>query len=72
MRIWRSPRTALRALAKNPRRATRTTLGSVSGVGSVIAMMEIGAGSPLTTVWVVKGSSSQIQKDIRPRRAATL
>ena len=38
-------RTAFRALRRNPMRAMLTTLGIVIGVGAVIAMMEIGAGS---------------------------
>jgi ABC-type antimicrobial peptide transport system permease subunit len=38
-------RTALRALFRNPGRAVLTTLGIVIGIGSVIAMMAIGAGS---------------------------
>ena len=45
MRIWRTTRTALRALRKNPMRATLTTLGIIIGVAAVIAMMEIGNGS---------------------------
>lgn len=61
MRIWRTTRTAFRALAKNPMRATLTTLGIVIGVGAVIAMMEIGA-----------GSSSQIQKGISSMGANVL
>jgi len=61
MRIWRTTRTALRALRKNPMRATLTTLGIVIGVGAVIAMMEIGA-----------GSSSQIQKGISSMGANVL
>jgi ABC-type antimicrobial peptide transport system permease subunit len=45
MRIYRTVKTAIRALRRNPMRAILTTLGIVIGVGSVIAMMEIGAGS---------------------------
>jgi ABC-type antimicrobial peptide transport system permease subunit len=45
MKIYRTVRTAMRALRRNPMRALLTTLGIVIGVGSVIAMMEIGAGS---------------------------
>ncbi len=45
MRIHTTARTALRALARNPMRAMLTTLGIVIGIGAVIAMMEIGAGS---------------------------
>ncbi len=61
MRILRTIRTALRALRRNPMRATLTTLGIVIGVGAVIAMMEIGA-----------GSSSQIQKGISSMGANVL
>jgi len=45
MKIYRTARTAMKALRRNPMRAMLTTLGIVIGVGAVIAMMEIGAGS---------------------------
>ena len=45
MKIYRTARTAFTALRRNPMRALLTTLGIVIGVGAVIAMMEIGAGS---------------------------
>jgi ABC-type antimicrobial peptide transport system permease subunit len=45
MKTYRTIRTAMKALGRNPMRAMLTTLGIVIGVGSVIAMMEIGAGS---------------------------
>jgi len=45
MKGYRTIRTALRALTRNPLRAMLTTLGIVIGVGSVIAMMEIGEGA---------------------------
>ncbi len=45
MKAYRTLRTALRALRRNPMRATLTVLGIVIGVAAVIAMMEIGAGS---------------------------
>ena len=61
MRILRTTQTALRALRRNPMRATLTTLGIVIGVGAVIAMMEIGA-----------GSSAQIQKGISSMGANVL
>ncbi|MEJ2475625.1 MAG: ABC transporter permease, partial [Desulfobacterales bacterium] len=45
MKGYRIIQTALKALRRNPMRAMLTTLGIVIGVGAVIAMMEIGAGS---------------------------
>ncbi len=45
MKVYRIFRTATRALWRNPARSLLTTLGIVIGVGSVIAMMEIGTGS---------------------------
>ncbi|MEW6427892.1 MAG: ABC transporter permease [Thermodesulfobacteriota bacterium] len=45
MMVGRIAVTALRSLARNPMRAMLTTLGIVIGIGAVIAMMEIGAGS---------------------------
>ena len=41
MKIYRTTRTAMRALLRNPMRALLTTLGIVIGVGSVIAMMAV-------------------------------
>ena len=51
--VWRTAKTAFRALRRNPMRAMLTMLGIIIGVGAVIAMMEIG-----------KGSSSDIEKAI--------
>lgn len=45
MMIYATARTAFKALRRNPMRAMLTTLGIIIGVGAVIAMMEIGAGS---------------------------
>ncbi|MDD3117937.1 MAG: ABC transporter permease [Victivallales bacterium] len=45
MKLYAVVGNALRTLARNPMRAMLTTLGIVIGVGSVIAMMEIGSGS---------------------------
>jgi hypothetical protein len=61
MRGYRVIRTAMKALRRNPMRAMLTTLGIVIGVGAVIAMMEIGA-----------GSSSAIQKSISSMGANVL
>lgn len=47
MRVLNTTRTAFTALRRNPMRALLTTLGVVIGVGAVIAMMEIGAGSKI-------------------------
>ncbi len=61
MKGYRTIRTALRALRRNPMRATLTTLGIVIGIAAVIAMMEIG-----------NGSSSAIQTTIARMGANTL
>ena len=61
MQIYRTARTALTALRRNPMRALLTTLGIVIGVGAVIAMMEIGT-----------GSSAAIQKTIATMGANVL
>ena len=45
MKVYRTIRTSLRALRRNPMRAMLTTLGIIIGVAAVIAMMEIGEGS---------------------------
>jgi ABC-type antimicrobial peptide transport system permease subunit len=54
-------RTAAKALRRNPMRAMLTTLGIVIGIGAVIAMLEIGA-----------GSSSAVQKGIASMGANVL
>jgi ABC-type antimicrobial peptide transport system permease subunit len=61
MKVYRTVKTALRALRRNPMRAALTTLGIVIGVGAVIAMMEIG-----------NGSSAAIQKSIASMGANNL
>jgi ABC-type antimicrobial peptide transport system permease subunit len=61
MIAFRTLRTALKALLRNPLRAMLTTLGIVIGVAAVIAMMEIGA-----------GSSAAIQKSIASMGANVL
>jgi ABC-type antimicrobial peptide transport system permease subunit len=61
MKVYQTARTAIKGLRRNPMRAMLTTLGIVIGVGSVIAMMEIGA-----------GSSSAIQKSISSMGANVL
>jgi ABC-type antimicrobial peptide transport system permease subunit len=53
MKTSRTLRIAMRALRRNPMRATLTTLGIIIGIAAVIAMMEIG-----------NGSSKAIQKSI--------
>jgi ABC-type antimicrobial peptide transport system permease subunit len=45
MKIYRTIRTAFRALRRNPVRAGLTALGIIIGVAAVITMMEIGKGS---------------------------
>jgi ABC-type antimicrobial peptide transport system permease subunit len=53
MKVYRVTRIALRALRRNPMRATLTTLGIIIGIAAVIAMMEVG-----------NGASEAIQKSI--------
>lgn len=61
MKFFPLLRTCLRALVRNPMRATLTILGIVIGIAAVIAMMEIGA-----------GSQEQIKKTITAMGADTL
>ncbi len=61
MKLRRTIRTALKGLRRNPMRAMLTTLGIVIGIGAVIAMMEIGA-----------GSSQQLRKSIASMGANVL
>ena len=53
MRVYRTVRTAIRALRRNVMRSVLTTLGIIIGIAAVIAMMEIG-----------NGVSNQMQKSI--------
>jgi ABC-type antimicrobial peptide transport system permease subunit len=61
MKVYRTVRTAMKGLRRNPMRAMLTTLGIIIGVGAVIAMMEIG-----------EGSSSAIQKTVASMGANVL
>lgn len=61
MKLYRAFRTAAKALRRNPMRAMLTTLGIVIGIGAVIAMLEIGA-----------GSSSAVQKGVASMGANVL
>ena len=61
MKVYRTIRSALRALRRNPMRAALTTLGIIIGVAAVITMMEIG-----------KGSSAAIQRTISSMGANNL
>jgi ABC-type antimicrobial peptide transport system permease subunit len=45
MKIYHTTAIALRALRRNPMRATLTTLGIIIGIAAVIVMMEIGSGA---------------------------
>jgi ABC-type antimicrobial peptide transport system permease subunit len=45
MKAYRTISLALRALRRNPMRATLTTLGIIIGIAAVIVMMEIGSGA---------------------------
>jgi ABC-type antimicrobial peptide transport system permease subunit len=61
MKAYRTVKTAMKGLRRNPMRAMLTTLGIIIGVGAVIAMMEIG-----------EGSSSAIKKAIASMGANVL
>ena len=60
MKAYRTVRTALKALGRNPMRAMLTTLGIVIGVGAVIAMMEIGAGSSAAVQQTISGMGANV------------
>ncbi len=61
MKVYRTIKTAMRALRRNPMRAMLTTLGIIIGVAAVIVMMAIG-----------KGSSAAIQRTIASMGANNL
>ena len=60
MKVYRTFRTALKALLRNPLRAMLTTLGIVIGVAAVIAMMEIGAGSSAAIRKSISGMGANV------------
>ena len=70
MKAYRTVRTALTALLRNPLRALLTTLGIVIGVGSVIAMMEIGSGSSTAVRQTIASMGANVLV-IRPGTAAS-
>ena len=45
MKFWPLLKTCIKALVRNPMRATLTILGIIIGIASVISMVEIGQGS---------------------------
>ena len=67
MKAYRTFRTALKALLRNPMRAMLTTLGIVIGVAAVIAMMEIGAGSSAAIRKSISSMGANVL-DVRPGR----
>jgi ABC-type antimicrobial peptide transport system permease subunit len=70
MKAYRILRTAMKALQRNPMRAMLTTLGIVIGVGAVIAMMEIGAGSSAALQKTIASMGANVLM-IRPGTAAS-
>jgi ABC-type antimicrobial peptide transport system permease subunit len=70
MIAYRTFRTALRALLRNPLRAMLTTLGIVIGVAAVIAMMEIGAGSSAAIRKSISSMGANVL-DVRPGAASS-
>jgi len=70
MTAYRIVRTSMKALQRNPMRAMLTTLGIVIGVGAVIAMMEIGAGSSAALHKTIASMGANVVL-IRPGTAAS-
>jgi len=70
MTAYRIVRTSMKALQRNPMRAMLTTLGIVIGVGAVIAMMEIGAGSSSALHKTIASMGANVVL-IRPGTAAS-
>ena len=70
MKPYRTVRTALKALLRNPMRAMLTTLGIVIGVASVIAMMEIGAGSSAAVQDTISNMGANVLM-VRPGAASS-
>jgi ABC-type antimicrobial peptide transport system permease subunit len=70
LKSYRTFRTALKALLRNPMRAMLTTLGIVIGVAAVIAMMEIGAGSSASIQKTISKMGANVL-DVRPGAASS-
>jgi ABC-type antimicrobial peptide transport system permease subunit len=70
MKAYRTGRTAVKALLRNPMRAMLTTLGIVIGVASVIAMMEIGTGSSAAVQKTISSMGANVLM-IRPGAASS-
>jgi ABC-type antimicrobial peptide transport system permease subunit len=70
MKVYRTFRTALKGLLRNPLRAMLTTLGIVIGVAAVIAMMEIGEGSSSAIRKRIAGMGANVL-DVRPGAASS-
>ena len=70
MKVYRTFRTALKGLLRNPMRAMLTTLGIVIGVAAVIAMMEIGAGSSAAIRKSIAGMGANVLDVLDEIRAA--
>jgi len=70
MKTYRTFRTALKALLRNPLRAMLTTLGIVIGVAAVIAMMEIGAGSSAAIQQSISSMGANVL-NLRPGAASS-
>jgi ABC-type antimicrobial peptide transport system permease subunit len=70
MKVYRTFRTALKGLLRNPMRAMLTTLGIVIGVAAVIAMMEIGAGSSAAIRKSIAGMGANVL-DVRSGAASS-
>jgi ABC-type antimicrobial peptide transport system permease subunit len=70
MRVYRTVRTAMKALRRNPMRAMLTTLGIVIGVGSVITMMEIGSGSSAAIRKTISSMGANVL-NVRPGAASS-
>jgi ABC-type antimicrobial peptide transport system permease subunit len=70
MKVYKTVRTAMKALRRNPMRALLTTLGIVIGVGAVIAMMEIGTGSAVAIQRAISSMGANVLM-VRPGAAAS-
>ena len=70
MKIYRTMSIAMRALRRNPMRATLTTLGIIIGIAAVIAMMEIGNGASMAIQKSITSMGSNMIM-IRPGTAAS-
>jgi putative ABC transport system permease protein len=72
IQLWQSAQIALRALRRNKMRSTLTALGIIIGVASVVAMVAVGNGENLLTVFAGSKKSGGVSSGLGTASTITL